>query len=157
MVESTKTSFFGPVHYELNDFRIVGSDSSHQVTLRQKQIEQPALELYFDFDSDVLRSAEKEQLTRWIMENSVQLLSVPHISIAGHTDQRGSAAYNQKLSELRAETVAAFPKEKIGKLTEYHIQGFGKESPKYSKDSLNRRVELHIIESYKSTNANMGK
>ena len=69
---------------------------------------------------------------------------------AGHTDSRGSEAYNQALSERRANTVAKYLLSKG--IVEARIEsvGFGEGTPiaDNSTDegrSLNRRVELSLI------------
>ena len=146
LVESSKASFFGSARYELKDFRIVYPDSLEQTQVAQQGERQHILEVYFDFDSDALRPVTEEKLTRWIMENKQQRPDVLPFSIAGHTDQQGTTTYNQKLSERRAAAVAAFVEKQTGKTNQWHIRGFGKTLPKYTSDSLNRRVELQLIE-----------
>ena len=71
------------------------------------------------------------------------------ILIAGHTDSDGSAEYNMKLSEMRAQAVGdilatnGVPRETIT------IRGYGETQPVAQNDTpenkaLNRRVELTI-------------
>lgn len=72
------------------------------------------------------------------------------IEIQAHTDDRGSAAYNQQLSQRRAESVRAFLALQglnAGNLT---AVGYGESTPKLSNDTVegraaNRRVELKLI------------
>lgn len=70
------------------------------------------------------------------------------LSIEGNTDSSGSAAYNLKLSEKRAETVAnEFRKELTGEEIEIVSKGFGEENPLVPNTSSearaqNRRVEV---------------
>jgi outer membrane protein OmpA-like peptidoglycan-associated protein len=59
--------------------------------------------ILFDFDNDKIRPAAKPALT----ELSVLLrhYKTAPVTINGHTDNKGSDAYNQKLSERRAQAV----------------------------------------------------
>jgi outer membrane protein OmpA-like peptidoglycan-associated protein len=66
-------------------------------------------------------------------------------AIAGHTDSRGSDAYNQGLSEARAKAVADVARS-VGALVESE-RGFGESQPVASNGSAsgmakNRRVEV---------------
>lgn len=67
--------------------------------------------------------------------------------VAGHTDSRGSEAYNHNLSVARAETVAqALEVEGVGEVALWRV-GFGEAVPLYPNDtaehlSFNRRVEF---------------
>jgi OOP family OmpA-OmpF porin len=86
------------------------------------------------------------------MENAVAFLrsdSSARITIAGHTDSRGSDSYNLKLSRDRANEVRDY-------LVGYGIEanrlqavGYGETRPVASNDNesgreLNRRVEFRI-------------
>ncbi len=73
------------------------------------------------------------------------------IEVQGHTDATGSEAANQRLSEARANTVAArliaagVPKERVRAL------GMGETAPMSDNQTeegraLNRRVELHFVD-----------
>src|SRR5262249_39334014 len=70
-----------------------------------------------------------------------------HAIIEGHTDSRGSAEYNEELSQRRAQAVAASLSERG--ISPYRIQavGRGKDFPVASNDTpsgrqQNRRVEI---------------
>jgi outer membrane protein OmpA-like peptidoglycan-associated protein len=104
--------------------------------------------LKFEFDKAELRAEDKELLSR-----VAGILLTSHdytVSVNGHTDDVGSDAYNQKLSERRAEAVrdyllkAGLPAEILS------VQGHGKSLPlvRGSSDAArakNRRVELGIV------------
>ncbi|MDR3705261.1 MAG: OmpA family protein [Paludibacteraceae bacterium] len=104
---------------------------------------------YFDFDKDILT----DEFTRQFKELVEEMKQFPGetFEVAGHTDQRGSDKYNQKLSEHRANFVKqllvkeGFPADKI------IAKGFGKkmpvvEDPKSEDDyAQNRRCEIRII------------
>jgi len=72
------------------------------------------------------------------------------IVVAGHTDSTGSNAYNQQLSERRAESVARYLLSKGVIEARIESVGFGEDHPiaDNSTDAgraLNRRVELSLL------------
>ena len=72
------------------------------------------------------------------------------IEVAGHTDSTGSAAYNQTLSERRAQSVAAYLVGRGVNVKRLIVVGDGENHPIASNDTLqgkaaNRRVELTIV------------
>lgn len=72
------------------------------------------------------------------------------IVVAGYTDSVGSDAYNQRLSEDRARSVADFLVNKKVTPVRIELVGFGEKNPvasnKTSKGrSLNRRVEITLF------------
>lgn len=103
--------------------------------------------ILFDFDQSALTGESRELLGKI---SGVLLASVGfNIRIHGHTDQAGSEAYNQQLSERRALAVrnyfeqAGIPPERLA------WQGHGERSPlpSVSDPALNRRVEIEITDS----------
>jgi len=88
-------------------------DEGDHVTELAKTSNKIDLEIYFDFNSAVLASKAEPQLKQLgdalrsaQLENSVIVLS-------GHTDAKGNAAYNQLLSERRAEAVKQYLVDKL--------------------------------------------
>ena len=72
------------------------------------------------------------------------------IEVAGHTDSVGSAAYNQQLSEKRANSVAAYLASRGVDRTRMVTVGAGKDHPIASNETeegraQNRRVEITIV------------
>ncbi len=105
--------------------------------------------IYFDFDSDVIRPKSFPELDRV----SEMLLDNPnlHMTIDGHTCNMGTDAYNQSLSERRAGSIAKYFMEKgvLSTCLEYH--GYGEARPKTSNATeagreMNRRVEFELKE-----------
>jgi outer membrane protein OmpA-like peptidoglycan-associated protein len=102
----------------------------------------------FDFNSAVVRP----ELRASLAEVAKVLNAYPStvIGVFGHTDNVGSAAANQRLSEQRAESV-------VGSLESFGVarvrmqpRGFGFTQPVASNDTpegraQNRRVEIRII------------
>lgn len=72
-----------------------------------------------------------------------------HVTIIGHTDSDGSAHYNQRLSESRANAVAKYMRSRGISLERIKTFGMGEDQPvsdNLSNDgkSRNRRVEFYI-------------
>ena len=59
--------------------------------------------VYFDFNKSTLTSSGHDVIKQ--AATAAQQGSVAHISVTGHTDTVGSADFNQRLSERRADTV----------------------------------------------------
>jgi outer membrane protein OmpA-like peptidoglycan-associated protein len=73
------------------------------------------------------------------------------IAVYGHTDSRGSAAYNKELSLRRARAVVKYLMDKGISPSRLEAQGFGPDRPIASNDTdagraSNRRVEFKILE-----------
>ncbi|MBV8784522.1 MAG: OmpA family protein [Gammaproteobacteria bacterium] len=72
------------------------------------------------------------------------------IEVAGHTDSRGSAAYNQALSERRAQSVASYLESRGVRQQRIMVVGDGENHPVASNDTeagraQNRRVEITVV------------
>ena len=72
------------------------------------------------------------------------------IDVYGHTDSTGSDAYNQTLSQNRAQTVGNYLSSRGVSATRIRTQGFGETMPVASNDTVdgrakNRRVEIKIV------------
>jgi len=74
------------------------------------------------------------------------------LEIGGHTDSRGSAARNQKLSEARADAVRTYLLGKFDKLdpAQFTVKGYGKTKPIVPNTNelnwaKNRRVEFVVL------------
>lgn len=74
---------------------------------------------------------------------------IKKVRIEGHTDNKGDAAMNKKLSQARAETVAKWLADHGVDKARLAAAGFGMEKPIDSNDTEagrtnNRRVEFHV-------------
>jgi len=104
--------------------------------------------IFFNYNKATLRPESKTEL-----ENLIKLMNDnPNIKIeiSGHTDNIGSAAYNQKLSESRAKAVVDYLIEHGIERSRLSYRGYGFDKPIAPNDTeegrqLNRRVEFKII------------
>ncbi|MDR2928997.1 MAG: OmpA family protein [Cytophagaceae bacterium] len=104
--------------------------------------------IFFETNSYELLEPSKVELNvlvKFMQDNaSVKLL------IGGHTDNVGSAAYNQKLSESRAESVYKYLVSNNIATDRLQFKGFGMNKPVESNDTdegraKNRRTEITIL------------
>jgi outer membrane protein OmpA-like peptidoglycan-associated protein len=75
--------------------------------------------------------------------------AIEMVEVRGHTDDRGSDAFNLKLSEKRAEAVVAYLVAQGVPAARLRAAGRGEAEPVYDNDtragrSANRRVEFVI-------------
>lgn len=103
----------------------------------------------FDFDKADLKPKNRELLSRIA---GVLLTSQGYrVQVYGHTDDVGTAVYNQDLSERRAETVRRYLVEAGIPTDIISAKGFGKTNPLVAGSddkarARNRRVEIGIID-----------
>lgn len=104
--------------------------------------------IFFEFDKATILPASKPELKK-LMDI---LSDYPHltIQISGHTDNVGSDAYNEKLSEARAKSVVDYLKEEKVDPARLSYKGYGSALPIASNATdegraKNRRVEFTVI------------
>ena len=100
--------------------------------------------IFFGFDSDELSAASKREIA--LVYNSQK--NAKGLTIVGHTDSKGPAAYNQKLSEKRARQVEEYIYS-LGFTGEIKSLGMGESQPIATNEtekgrSKNRRSEITI-------------
>ncbi|EHP3973808.1 OmpA family protein [Vibrio parahaemolyticus] len=105
---------------------------------------------HFDFDQSELKAEDLTQLDDFIEQ--LQGLE-GSILVAGHTDQVGSLSYNEKLAELRAQTVVEYLKTKLdASRLVWEVKAFGELQPVINQttseaNALNRRAFIVFKES----------
>jgi outer membrane protein OmpA-like peptidoglycan-associated protein len=104
-------------------------------------------EILFDFDSAALRRTSKDELSE--MAGVFNKYNDTTIVVQGHTDSTGSAAYNERLSERRADAVANYLDDIGVSGSRIDSLGYGESKPKASNASAsgrqqNRRVEIYV-------------
>lgn len=104
----------------------------------------------FEFDSSVLRQEARAEL-----DQAVELLNAHNdmilVEVGGHTCDIGSIAYNQGLSERRAQAVADYLTSAGISADRLVVRGHGETRPRVPNTSIenrqqNRRVELSVLE-----------
>ena len=103
--------------------------------------------LLFDFDSDQLREASRENLTN--LANSLSKFGDSKLLLVGHTDDKGTNEYNLDLSRRRAAAVASYLISRGVPSARIATSGRGESEPIAPNDSdadrqKNRRVEVAI-------------
>ncbi len=107
-----------------------------------------AAETNFDFDKSVLRPEGKARLDD--LAGKLKAVNLEVIIAVGHTDSIGSKAYNQKLSERRANSVKAYLVSKGIEADRIHTEGKGETRPIADNKTRegrakNRRVEIEVL------------
>lgn len=116
-----------------------------------------AADALFDFDKATLRPEGKAKLDK--LSEDVKLIKLEVIIAAGHADRFGTDAYNQKLSEKRAEAVKTYLVAKGVEANRVYAEGKGEKQPVTKPDQCkgpkskkvieclqpDRRVEIEVI------------
>jgi OOP family OmpA-OmpF porin len=103
-------------------------------------------DVYFETDSAEI-DAESKELLRTLGVSVLKANPDLRVRVDGHTDSRGSDAYNQQLSERRAAAVRKFFIDEGIEPQRLESRGFGESQPAGPNDTpenmrLNRRVEF---------------
>ena len=106
--------------------------------------------IFFDFNSAKLDAASKERLARGAAVLKAKATPTMKVQIEGHTDSKGRAAYNQKLSMQRAEAVKDFLVSQGLPASVFTTVGFGASKPIASNATdagrgQNRRIEFKYL------------
>ena len=105
---------------------------------------------YFDFDKDVLKQEFIDELDELYVTMQDYVLDFDFV-IRGHTDERGSEAYNQRLSYRRAQRIYRLLIERGMPAHKMKIEAYGKSEPVIrdagteEEHAQNRRVEVDIV------------
>lgn len=124
-------------------------------TVPDAKVERVGEGIVVEFSSSVLFGFDKSNLSADAKANLDKLVAVldsyadTNIEIQGHTDSKGSVAYNQDLSVTRTRTVSYYLTDKGINTNRLTVKGFGETLPKYENDTeygrtQNRRVEFMI-------------
>ena len=114
-----------------------------------------------EFNSNILFGFDQSNLSDDAKTSLNKLVKVlndypdTNIEVQGHTDSKGSAAYNQDLSERRANTVSAYLDGKNIKVGRLSIKGFGESAPKYENTTAEGRTENRRVEFLITANEKM--
>jgi OOP family OmpA-OmpF porin len=105
--------------------------------------------IHFEFNSDVIKR-ESHPILRAVAKTMLLNPEIKVIEVQGHTDERGSDAYNLDLSQRRAASVVRFLEGERVKPARLQPQGYGETQPLDTRRSeaawaKNRRVEFIIL------------
>jgi outer membrane protein OmpA-like peptidoglycan-associated protein len=106
--------------------------------------------VYFDVSSATISEEARQQLKQ-LADQAVTLKGYM-VQVAGYTDSSGNAAYNQELSDKRADAVVNYLQQEC-KVPLYRVlapEGMGESNPAGSNESAqgkkeNRRVEVKVL------------
>jgi OOP family OmpA-OmpF porin len=96
----------------------------------------------FEFNKATLTPQARQLLDAEVVAKLKDLGSVRYINVNGHADRLGTAQYNQKLSEKRADAVRAYLVSKGVEAGRVETFGFGKTMPVKSCPDEKKRKEL---------------
>jgi outer membrane protein OmpA-like peptidoglycan-associated protein len=101
----------------------------------------------FEFDSDKLTSAAKENLDQFAKAMQDPRLKGMKFEIDGHTDATGTEVYNLDLSDRRAASVVSYLTAQGLDPSTFKAKGFGMLQPRVADpfSAENRRVETHLL------------
>ncbi|TLS66972.1 OmpA family protein [Mariprofundus erugo] len=132
--------------------QLAAEQRAHQIEVERLQNENLKItmnsEVSFDNNSSQLKPAFSNTLSK--VADILNRYPRSTIHIIGHTDSRGSAAYNQSLSEQRAQSVKWALADHGVDPNRISTEGRGETQPRDSNDTeagrqLNRRVEMMIV------------
>lgn len=106
-------------------------------------------DILFELNSATLTHASENTLRR--IAESLKSQTDFRIEVAGHTDSTGTAAYNDVLSQKRADSVRRFLTAQGVDSDRVSARGYGEMEPVASNESvsgraMNRRVEFRVTE-----------
>jgi outer membrane protein OmpA-like peptidoglycan-associated protein len=131
-----------------------GLTSTASINISSAELLFQLMEVSFDFNQATLTQAGRDTLDRAI--TTLQQRADLRIAVEGHTDPYGREAYNQALSERRAQAVVAYLTRGGIAAERISQKGFGESClvldddhniPRRSKDEhrVNRRVEIWSV------------
>jgi OmpA-OmpF porin, OOP family len=100
----------------------------------------------FEFNKAVLTEEARKKLDAEVIAKLRDLRDVRYIIVNGHADRLGSADYNQRLSEKRADAVRAYLVSKGVDQSKVETLGFGKTLPvKACPDQKDRKGLIECL------------
>ncbi|WP_194437059.1 OmpA family protein [Vibrio fluminensis] len=144
-------------------YRFGGNDEPEQVVEEEVMVEEVVETVVMtktfdatllDTETFALNSSKLKPGSESKLDELVQLLNQypqAQVEIVGYTDSSGAAEYNQKLSEKRAQSVAAMLADRGVDSSRMSVSGEGENNPIASNEtsegrSQNRRVEISVPE-----------
>ena len=102
---------------------------------------------FFEFNKATLTNEAKGTLDKEVVAKLRDFGQIRYIIVNGHADRLGSAQYNQKLSERRADAVRAYLVSKGADAAQVETLGFGKTTPvKSCPDQKDRKGLIECLQ-----------
>ncbi len=130
-------------------------------TVPGAKVERVGEGIVVEFSSSVLFGFDKSNLSEDAKMNLDKLVVVLNsysetdIEIQGHTDSKGSEAYNQDLSVQRARKVSYYLTDEGINSSRITVKGFGETLPKYENETENGRTQNRRVEFLITANEKM--
>ena len=145
---------------------IIGHNMDKQAADIQKDLPNAKVErvgegIVVEFSDKVLFAVNSSDLSTQSKNSLAKLNTIlvkypdTNIEIQGHTDNTGTPAYNQSLSERRSAAVSAYLASSGISSSRLSNRGYGAESPKYSNDSEDGRMQNRNVQFLISANEKM--
>ena len=100
----------------------------------------------FEFNKATLTQEARAKLDSEVIAKMKDIAEIRYVNVNGHADRLGSAQYNQRLSEKRAETVRAYLVSKGADASKIEVFGFGKTLPvKPCPDTKDRKSTIECL------------
>ena len=100
----------------------------------------------FDFDKAVLKPEGKAAIDSQVVGNLAQIKKLEVVLVTGHTDRLGSDAYNQKLSQQRADSVRDYLVSKGVDRAKIETIGMGEKQPVVQCDQKNMKELIACLQ-----------
>lgn len=145
---------------------VIGHKMDQQAKEIQKdvpnaQVERQGEGIIVTFNSSVLFGFDKSDLTDQAKSTVGDLNTIlqkypdENVMVIGHTDDVGTDAYNQTLSEQRASAVASYMTSQGVSSGRISTKGMGETDPKVANDTEAHRAENRRVEFVLTANAQM--
>ena len=145
---------------------IIGHNMDKQAADIQKDLPNAKVErvgegIVVEFSDKVLFAVNSSDLSTQSKNSLAKLNTIlvkypdTNIEIQGHTDNTGTPAYNQSLSERRSVAVSSYLVNSGISSSRLSTRGYGEESPKYSNDSEDGRMQNRNVQFLISANEKM--
>ncbi|MEH6577822.1 MAG: OmpA family protein [Amphritea sp.] len=150
-LKDTDCGYDAPVEPAVVHAELVVAPTAATLTKELKQRVSIEAFVLFDFDSAVLSNDGKNVIAERIRHFDGHIAPDIPVRVTGHTDSIGSDAYNQLLSEKRAQSIAQYLKNHSFLAdNEIRVHGAGENLPIASNDTSdgrrrNRRVEMFFV------------
>jgi len=100
----------------------------------------------FEFNKATLTPEARAKLDSEVIAKLKDIAEIRYVNVNGHADRLGSAQYNQRLSEKRAEAVRAYLVSKGADASKIEVFGFGKTLPvKSCPDTKDRKSTIECL------------